>query len=267
MSWFTWLGRSEEKRTAFARLERLRQAYGDQGERVIKLSARTDLARKAAGSTMRAFAFVEHAFADATGEYAQINTMIESLEAGLAHGDVGDFLRAETLVKGLGPKLDTLSSHLTEWEATWSQVPLAIDSIARVVALLRTQVDQVAQTLGSSLPLSGSIDHLEQFLERIRQTMAAGNPIEANHLVDDLQLALVKVTEKANQYASGQGAIRQATADLAKARAQGPNDALVTALNGLDEQVSQLHAVLATGNFDQFQHDLYQVQRSIAAIR
>jgi chromosome segregation ATPase len=272
MGWFTWFGRGAEKERAYARLESVKQQYSGHGERVIKLSQRTDLARRTAGSTKKAFEFVENAFVKATQEYARIGGLIDQIEAGLAKGRVGDFPAVESALKGLGPALDELEHHLTTWEQTWRKAPEQIEEAARSLAELRAQVEQAAALIGAPLPLTEQVARLEQHLEKVRQTLAEGNPIEAGHQVEDLKIAQRRVAEQVSTYASGAGAIAQAEQELAEvkgriaARTEPPADA-VGAAAAAEALLPRLRPALAAGRLEPFQQDLLQLQRHLGAAR
>lgn len=272
MDWLKWLGRGPEKEMAYSRLGRLKEAYGAHGDRVIKLSARTDLARKSAGSTQRAFDFVERAFVDATGEYARIMDLIERLEAGLSKATVGDFAGAEKAVAALGPKLDDLQRHLENWEARWQQVPRSIDDSAHSLAELRQQVEAAAAAAGAPLPLTDKLARMEQHLDRCRQELARGNPIEAEHLVNDLRLAMQKVADEVVPYTGAAGAVAQAEQELADlkqrlaARAEAQGDA-VAALAAAEALLPRLRPAVAAGKLEQMQQDLLSFHRHLSAVR
>lgn len=270
--WLTWLGRGAEKERAYARLGAVHLEYGAHGERVIKLSQRTDLARRTAGSTKQAFEFVENAFVKATQEYARIGELIQQVEAGLTRGTVGNFQAIETALKGLAPSLDELERNLTTWEQTWRTAPQKIDEAARSLAELREQVERASALVGAPLPLSEQVARLEQHLEKIRQTMAAGNPIEAGHQVEDLRVASRRVVEQAGTYASSAGAITQAEQELAEvkqrlsAHAEPPADG-VGAVAAAEALLPRLRPSLAAGRLDPFQQDLLQLQRHLSTAR
>lgn len=268
--WFLWFGRWHERDRAYGRLSTLRQEYGGHGERVIRLSARTDLARKSAGSTQRAFDLVEQAFAAATQEYARVGELLESVEVWLRKGEVREMAPAETALSNLGPKLDELERQLATWEARWQQVPLEVDSVEQELSDLRRQVDAVATAAGAPLPLLERLKSMEQHLARIRSTLAAGNPVEADHLVADLRIAIGKLAEETGHYMSGVGAISQAEQELAALRAQaagGASGEAVAALAAAEALLPRLRPALAGGKLEQFQHELYQFQRQMAAAR
>lgn len=270
--WFLWLGRGAEKERAYKRLDLVQQQYGESGERVIKLSQRTDLARRTAGSTRKAFEFVENAFVKATQEYARIGELIQQVESGLAKGKVGDFAAIEKAIEGLGPILDELDRNLTTWEQTWRTTPLKIDEAARSLAELREQVERAAALIGAPLPLSEQVSRLEQHLEKIRQTMAAGNPIEASHQVEDLKVAARRVVEQAGTYASSAGAIAQAEQEVAEVKERlaalpaPPADA-VGAVAAAEALLPRLRPALAAGRLDPFQQELLQLQRQLSTAR
>ncbi|MFZ5816637.1 MAG: hypothetical protein ACOY93_15310 [Bacillota bacterium] len=270
--WLIWFGRGAEKERAYARLEAARQQYGAHGERVIKLSQRTDLARRTAGSTKKAFEFVENAFVKATQEYARIGGLLEAIEAGLSKGRVGDFAGLESALKALGPIMDELDRNLTTWEQTWRTAPQRIDEAARELAELRHQVEQAAARVGAPLPLSEQVVRLEQHLEKIRRTLAEGNPIEANHQVEDLRHAQRRVVEQVSTYASGAGAIVQAEEEIADLRTRvaalsEPPAEAVAALAAAEALLPRLRPALAAGRLDPFQQDLLQLQRHLSAVR
>jgi chromosome segregation ATPase len=271
MEWFRWFGRWGERDEAVERLKALRQSYGGHGDRVIRLSARTDIARKSAGSTQRAFEFVENAFVMATQEYARIGELIESIEASLAKGRLGNFAAVDTALKGLGPKLDELERNLAQWESRWQQVPLEIDEAARGLATLREQIEAASAQVGAPLPLTDRLAAMAQHLERSRQVLAGGNPVEASHLTADLRMAMEKVAGEAGQYVSGAGAIAQAEGDTAEAReritaAAAPAEA-IAAVAAAEALLPRLRPALAAGKLDQFQADLLHIQKQLAAAR
>jgi len=271
MEWLKWFGRWPEKERAYTRLGELKQQYGEQGSRVIKLSARTDLARKSAGSTQRALEFVENAFVTATQEYARIGGLFEGLEAGLTRGKVGDFGAVETALRGLGPKMDELDRNLSIWEARWQEVPRQIEQAEQQVAMVKAQAEAAAAHVGAPLPLSDRVAAMEQHLARVRAALAQGNPVEASHLLEDLQIALTKVGEQVTQYASGAGAITQAEQDVARARerlAASPNAPAeaVGATAAAEALLARLRPALAAGKLEQFQADLLQIQRHLANV-
>lgn len=272
MEWLTWFGRWGEKNGAYDRLKRLRETYGAQGERVIKLSARTDLARKSAGSTQRAFEFVGRVFETATQEYARIADLLNGLEAGLGKGKVGDFGAAEAALKGLGPKLDELERHLVTWEAKWSQVPLDLAEAEVHLNALRVQVEQAAAEVGAPLPLSDKLAAMTQHLERSRQVLAEGNPIEAGHLVEDLRLAIAKVGEDVTGYLTGASAITQAEHEIARLaeRIEAAGEAGAAArepLGAAQAVLPHLRPLLAAGKLDQYQAELLELQQELSAVR
>lgn len=248
----------------------MKESYGSHGDRVIRLSARTDIARKSAGATARSFEYVENVFVAATQEYARIATLLENLEAGLAKGRVGDFAGAESALKGLGPRLDELDRHLTEWESRWQQVPLQIDAVQQELTTLRMQVEAAAAEAGAPLPLSDKLASMAQHLERTRSALAAGNPVEAGHLVDDLRIAIRKVGDEATLYISGAGAVTQAereTAALKERLGEGAGAEAVAALAAAEALLPRLRPALAAGKLEPFQADLLQVQKNLAAAR
>lgn len=268
MEWLKWFGRWGERDKAYARLNQLKEAYGAHGDRVIRLSARTDLARKSAGSTKRAFDFVERTFADATGDYARVMDLLDGLEAGLKRAKVGDFTTAERTVKGIGPKLDELERHLATWEAKWQQVPLELDEAGRSLATLRVQVEQAVAAVGAPLPLSDRLAAMDQHLERSRRVLAEGNPVEAGHLVEDLRLALAKVSDDVSSYVSAASAITAVETEIAQLRertADRPEAA--AALTAAEGAMPRLRPALAAGKLDQFQADLLDVQRRLGEVR
>jgi chromosome segregation ATPase len=270
MEWLTWFGRWGDKDRAYARLKELKERYGSHGDRVIKLSARTDLARKSAGATKAAFEYVERAFGAATQEYARIGELFSQLEAGLARGRVGDFAAVEKALTGLGPKLDELDRTLTQWESQWQQVPRQIDEVAGELAQLRVQVEAAAAGAGAPLPLTDRLTHLEQYLQKTRQTLAAGNPAEAGHQAEDLRMAMAKVADQAAQYTGALSAITQAEQGIAqvKALAADPHAAEVAAaLAAADALLSRLRPSLAAGKLEQFQADLVALHKQLSAAR
>lgn len=272
MIWLKWFGRWGERDQAGARLAALKREYGGHGERVIKLSARTDLARKSAGSTQRAFDFVERAFVTATQEYARIGDLIGRLEADLQRAVVGDFKAAEQAMKGLGPSMDELERHLAAWEANWQQVPQELDEAERALAELRLQVEGAVAAVGAPLPLSDRLVGMAEHLRRTRRTLADGNPVEAGHLLADFRIALERLAEQAQTYASGAGAISQAEQDAAQTRQllstlpDQPAEA-VAALAMVDGLLRTLRPNLAAGKLELFQADLLQIQQQLSAAR
>jgi hypothetical protein len=270
MAWWTWLFRGAEKERAYSRLKELQEQYGAHGARVIKLSARTDLARKSAGSTKAAFEFVERAFGEATGEYARIGELFSAVELGLTRGKVGDFGAIGAALKGLGPKLDELERHLANWEARWSQVPRDIDAAAADLAQLKVHVEATVAGAGAPLPLTDRIASMEQHLERIRQTLAGGNPVEAGHLTGDLRLAITKVSDQVAQYAGALQAIAQVEQDLAGLKAKAGENAsgeAVGALAAAEALVPRLRPAVAAGRLEAFQEDLVQLHKHLAGAR
>lgn len=270
--WLKWLGRGPEKEQAYARLKRLKEAYGGQGDRVIKLSARTDLARKSAGSTQRAFEYVERAFAEATGEYARVMELVERLELGLEKGQVGDFAGAEKVLQGVGPKLDELERHLESWEARWQQVPREIDAAAETLAGLRQQVEAAAAAVGAPLPLTDKLARMEAHLARCRQELAAGNPVEAGHLVEDLRLAVQKVSAEVEPYGGAAGAIAGIEQEVGALRerlaalATPPGEA-VAALAAAEALLPRLRPAVVMGRLDQMQEDLVAIHQHLGVVR
>ncbi|HYF91992.1 MAG TPA: hypothetical protein VD969_07075 [Symbiobacteriaceae bacterium] len=271
MEWLKWFGRWGEKAPAYARLNSLREAYGAYGDRVIKLSARTDLARKSAGSTQRAFQFVERVFADATQEYARINDLLDGLELGLKQAKIGDFAGADKAIKGLGPRLDELERHLVTWESKWQQVPLEIDQAGQSLAALRVQVEQAVAAVGAPLPLSDRLATMEQHLDKTRRVLAEGNPIEAGHLVEDLRLAMAKVGEDLSAYVSGASAIAQAEKELGQVHERlatvGDRPEAVAAVQAAEALIPGLRPALAAGKLEKFQNDLLELQKNLGAAR
>lgn len=270
LKWITWFGRGAERDRAYERLESLQQTYGELGARVIKLSGRTDLARRSAGSTQRAFDLVESAFAEATSEYAHVGEQIEAISFGLEKGRVGDFTAAEASLKTAGSKLDELDRQLTAWESRWQQVPLEVDEIGRALDHFKQEVARAEERAGGPLPLSRKAAAMEQHRERIRQALAAGNPVEASHLVGDLRLALEKLTDDLNLYLSAAGAIQQAEQELAAARSKAQEGApaeTVVALAAAEALLPRLRAHLSEGRLEHFQQDLLAVQKQLAAAR
>lgn len=270
--WFTWLGRGAEKERAYARLAEAQQRYGAQGERVIKLSQRTDLARRTAGSTKHAFEFVENAFVKVTQEYARIGELLQGIEAGLQKGKVGDFHAVESALKGLGPSLDELDQQLTTWEQTWRSAPQKIDEAAASLAALREQVERAAALIGSPSPLSEQVARLEQHLEKIRQTMAEGNPIEAAKQVEDLKIGSRRVVDQVSAYASSAGAIAQAEQEVAEVKGRlashpEPPAEAVGAVAAAEALLPRLRPALAAGRLDGFQQDLLGLHRHLSTAR
>lgn len=272
MEWLTWFGRWGEKDRAYARLTRLQESYGGHGERVIKLSARTDLARKSAGSTQRAFEFVDRAFVSATQEYARIGDVLTGLQAGLGKGKIGDFGVAENALKGLGPKLDELERHLQTWEAKWSQVPLDLAEAEVHLNALRVQIEQAAAEVGAPLPLSDKLAAMTQHLERTRQVLAEGNPIEAGHLVEDLRLTINKISEDVTSYITGASAIAQVEQEIARLAervdaAGEPGAGARAPLAAAEAILPGLRPALAAGKLDHFQAELLRLQQRLSEAR
>jgi|GEM_PF-1772455 len=270
--WLVWFGRRADKERAYARLTAAREQYGQSGERVIRLSGRTELARRTAGSTKKAFEFVESAFVKVTEEYARIGHLFEAIEAGLGKGQIGDFATLESALKGLGPAMDQLERHLQTWEQTWQTAPRRIEEAAQSLAALRQQVEQAAVLLGAPLPLTEQLVKLEEHLSRIRQTLAAGNPIEANHQVDDLAIAQRRVADQITPYTGGAAAISQAEQETEALRQQvsalvsPPADA-VAALAAAEALLPRLRPSLVAGRLDSFQQELLQLQQQLATVR
>lgn len=270
--WFKWLFRGAERDQAYARQNTLRQAYGDHGNRIIKLSARTDLLRKSAGSTKRSFEFVEKTFVTATMEYSRVGVLIDNLAAGLENGRVGDFTGAEAAVKGLGPKLDELDQHLTKWESRWEQVPREIEDTARSLADLKRQLSEAEAMVGTHIPLDDNLDAMSTHLERVRSVAAEGNPIEAGHLLDDLAIAMKKVATEVGLYLSGMSAIIQVEQGLARIRELATGTPVASleetaALVAAEALLPRLRPALSTGNLEQFQQDLLQIQKLLSAVK
>jgi len=271
-NWFRWLFRGAERDRAYARLSGLRQAYGEQGNRVIKLSARTDLLRKTAGSTKRSFEYVERVFVTATMEYTRIGVLVENLVGGLEKGRVGDFAAAEGAVKELGPKLDELDQHLSKWESRWEQVPLEVENAARTLADLQRQLTDAEAMVGTRIPLDDNLAAMGEHLELIRATVADGNPIEAGHLLDDLAIAMKKVGTEVGLYLSGMSAINQVEHGIARIRelsstAAPPPGELAAALGAAEALLPRLRPALSAGNLEQFQQDLLQIQRHLSTAK
>ena len=269
---FAWLFRGAERDRAYARYNALRERYADQGSRVIKLSARTELLRKSAGSTQAAFAYVENAFLHATEEYARIGTLLDALEAKLERGKVGDFAGAESAVARLTPALDELERRLADWEARWQEVPRQIAEAAHALAELKAQVAAAEAIAGGALPVSAKLGHMQAHLERIQATLKEGNPVEAGHMLEDMAMARRKLLEEANGYISGAGAITQAEAELADLRARVPDLAAVpagtaAALAAAEALVPRLRTTLAAGNLEQLQQELLAVHTQLRTAR
>lgn len=274
MSWFRWLFRGGERDRAYQRLQALRESYGQHGDRVIKLSARTDLLRKSQGATQRSFEFVEKTFVEATTEYSRLQVVLENLEAGLEKGVVGDFTAAETQMQGLQPKLDELDRHLSKWESRWTQAPQEIEAAERSLAGLKAQFAQAQEALGGSLPLQQNLVAMEKHLARARQVLAEGNPIEAGQLVDDFEIALKKVATEVGLYTSGLSAVEQVEQSLARIRttmapagSPAPASQVVAALAAAEALIPRLRPALAAGNFGPFQQDLLAIQEHLAKVR
>ncbi|HEY3368467.1 MAG TPA: hypothetical protein VGK74_25715 [Symbiobacteriaceae bacterium] len=266
MGFFTWLGRGPEKERAYARLTGLKEQFGGYGDRIIKLSARTDIARKSAGSTKQAFEFVEQAFLAATQEYTHIGDLLQSIETGLEKGRIGEFGAADQALRKLGEKFAELERHLAAWEAKWQDVPRQIEDVRQALAELKAQAQSAAEALGGPLPLDPRLAAAEQHLERTVQTLAAGNPVEAGHLVDDLRLALRKLGNDVGGYISGVGAIAQVEQDLAEAKTRLGTDATgeaVAAMAAAEALLPRLRPALAAGKLEQFQQDLLQIQKQL----
>lgn len=271
MSWLNWLGRRQERDQAYARLNAMRQTYGEQGERVINLSARTDLARKSAGSTQRAFDFVERTFAQATEIYAKAGEYLSRIEANLEKGVVAYFPEAENALKELTPSLDELERQLSQWEAQWHEVPRQIDEVAEELARVRHTVEMAAAAAGAPLPPIEKLLSAEAFLERIRRTLSEGNPMEAGHMVADLRISLAKLREETNLYQSGMGAITGAEQDLARTRerveAAGSPPEAARALAEAEALLTRLRPSLIAGKIEPFQKDLLDLQRRLSEAR
>lgn len=270
--WLVWLGRGEQKKRAEARLQAAQQQYSTHSERVIKLSQRTDRARPGAGSTRKSFDFVENTFFKVTQEYARIGELIGAIEAGLTQGQVGDFATLEAALKRLTPAMDELENNLATWEQVWQNAPRRIDEVAHELAALRQRVEQTAALLGAPLPLGEQVVGLEQHLEKIRQRLAEGNPIEATHQVEDLRIAMKRVSEQVSTYSSGAGAITQAQEELRviqeriAARPEPSADA-VGAVAAAEALLPRLRPALAAGKLDGFQQELFALQRHLSAAR
>lgn len=269
---FAWLFRGAERDRAYARYNALRERYADQGGRIIKLSARTDLLRKSAGSTLAAFAYVENAFATATQEYARIGALLEALGGGLEKGKVGDFVGAESAVSKLTPAFDELERRLTDWEARWQEVPRRIGEAAQALAELKAQVAPAETTAGGPLPVSAKLGHMQAHLERIQATLQEGNPVEAGHMIEDLAMARRKLQDEAGGYVSGAGAIAQAEAELAELKAKAPDLAAApaeaaAALAAAESLLPRLRAALAAGDLDKLQQELLTLQTQLSTAR
>ncbi len=270
--WFKWLWRGAERDQAYARLIALRQTYGEHGNRIIKLSARTDLLRKSAGSTQRSFEFVEKTFVTATMEYTRVGVLIDNLANGLENGRIGDFAGAEAAVKGLEPKFAELDQHLTKWESRWDQVPREIEDTARSLADLQRQLAEAEAMVGTRIPLDDNMDAMGRHLERVRTVLAEGNPIEAGHLLDDLAIAMKKVATEVGLYLSGMGAITQVEQGIVRMRelaggtATAPTE-VTAALGAAEALLPRLRPALSTGNLEQFQQDLLQIQKHLSAVK
>lgn len=266
MGFFAWLGRGPEKERAYTRLAGFKEQFGKNGDRIIRLSARTDIARKSAGATQQAFEFVERSFVDATQEYTRIGELVSAIEAGLEKGRIGDFGAVDRALSGLGAKFDELERNLAAWEARWQDVPRQIDDVKRSLADLRRQASEAAQSAGSPLPVESRVASVEQYLLRTQQALAAGNPVEAGHLVDDLRLAMRKVSEEVGQYVGAVGAIAQAEQDLARAKepagAAAPSET-VAALAAAEALLPRLRPALVEGDFDALQRDLLEIQKQL----
>lgn len=265
-----WLFRGAERDRAYARLNAIQAAYGEHGGRVVRLSARTDLLRKSAGATARSFEAVETTFLAATSAYSRVQERIDGLELGLSQGKVGDLAGVESAVKELGPKFDELERALSHWESHWERVPREIDDSAAALAELQRQVEAAAAKLGVRIPLQNRLEVMQAHLSKIQSTQAAGNPIEAGHLVNDLRIAMAKVGEAAALYVSGSGAIEQAERDLTAIQGRigelAPAEA-VAATASAKALLPRLREALVAGRLDQFQHDLLEVQKHLSAAR
>lgn len=272
LEWLAWLGRGEEKRRVCARLDALKERYGALGERVIRLSQRAAEARPAEGSTRQAFEFVESSFARATGAYADIGALIEPLEADLARGRVGDFGAVERALAAVEYSLDELERNLTVWEQNWRSAPHKVEEAARALADLRIRVEQAGRRVGGDLPLAEQIASLDRYLERIRQTLAAGNPIEAVKQVEDLRIARERLEQQVSTYSSGAAAIEQAAEDLEGLRRRlaglaDPPAQASEALASAEALHARLRPALVSGQLDAFQADLLQLHRHLASAR
>ncbi|MGE5676353.1 MAG: hypothetical protein ACM3XM_21120, partial [Mycobacterium leprae] len=264
MGFFTWLGRGAEKERAYARLKALQEQYGVHGERIIKLSARTDLARKSAGSTARAFEYVETVFVAATQQYARMGEQLQSIEEGLGKGRVGDFRTAESEMPKLGSQLDELAQRLSVWEAKWQEVPPRLEDARRNLLLLREQVAAAAAVVGAALTPVNRLASMERYADQAENALAAGNPIEADHLIDDLSLSMEKLSSEIATYASGAAAITDLEQEFTmlqeRAAAELPAEA-AAALAATQALMTRLRPALAAGKLEQFQADLLQIQK------
>jgi chromosome segregation ATPase len=267
-----WFGRGAEKERAYKRLEAVQEEYGAQGGRVVGLSRRTESARATAGSTRKALESVEEAFYRATQEYARIGDAIAALQADLERGRTSGFKAVEEALRRLPSALDELERSLAAWEESWRAAPRRIEAAAQSLAELRHRVEQAAALIGAPLPLAEQVANLEAHLEKIRQTLAAGNPLEAIKQVEDLQIAQRRVSDQVSNYSSGAGAIAQAEQEVAEVRARlarlpEPPAEAVGALAAAESLLPRLRPALAAGRLDPFQNDLYQLQRHLSTAR
>lgn len=270
MSWFAWLFRGQQRDRAYSRLHQLRTEYAAHGEQVIKLSARTELLRKSAGATQRSFDHVESTFAAASTEFARLSSLLDALEAGLARGQVGDFHAAETAVRELGPRFGELDRLLSAWEARWHQVPLRAEQAERLLAEQASQVAAVAETLRGELPVARRVQALQSHLARARAALAGGDPVEAEHLLADFDLAYNRAVAEVSQYLSGANAIvevESVVADLEHQVASTSPSEAVEALAAARALLPRLRTALLQERLEQFQQDLLQVQRHLSRIR
>lgn len=261
MSWFAWLFRRRERERAFLELKRLKEEYSEQGGRVIRLSARTELLRRSTGSTQKSFEYVEKSFATATEEYARVQSVLQNLEAELDRGRDQGLPEARKAVSGIGPALDELERHLQTWERRWQEVPLELEQAEASLQSLSSDLRYAEDALNRSLPPRAGLESLGAFLQRARNTLLEGNPIEAGNQVRDFALARAKIAAEISAYRSGVGALEQVEASLAGIRESAAgNGGSILALTAAEELVPRLRGALAEGRFDPFQADLLQIQ-------
>lgn len=267
MSWFAWVFRGRERDRAYSELKRLTGEYAEQGGRVISLSARTELLRKSTGSTQRSFDYVEKSFAAVTQEYARVQSVLHSLEAELGRGRDQGLAAVREAVSGLGPALDELERLLRTWEARWQEAPLELEQAEASLKPLRGDLAHCETVLKITLPPRAGLERLAAYLTKARQTLLAGNPVEAGHQVRDFALARAKVEADIASYRSGVGAIEQVEASLARLRTGAAEDGGATlALTAAEDLLPSLKSSLAQGRFGPFQEDLLQIQNRLAQV-
>lgn len=253
--WLTWFGRWAERDEAMKRFERLQQAFGEVGEQVIRLSGRTDLARRSSGATGRAFAAVEESFASVTGAYSRLSEAIDSIQLGLSQGRTGGFSQAESELKAVRDGLTALSGRLDEWESLWREAPAALESAASALADLKAMAERAGEPSG----IAQQISNLEAYLAKAQATLAGGNPTEAKAQAADLRLAMSKVGNQVGEYLSAATAIAEAEVDLN--RAKSAPQALATAQVALAEA----RACLTSGDLDGTGAALYRLREALRA--